>query len=255
MTKSPINKFSDDISKSLEYSQFSHESSSSAYWTADGALSVSSNGRLSFQARANHNQKLQPLCTQSDQQTSLSLPAANSSNSVAVSSGGNTYVGFRNKKSFRFLGIPYADKPARWVYSHLYTPKGQTFQNFKYGAQCWQPGGTAAVDSEDCLFLNIQTPYIPKARSNRQLRPVLFWIHGGGFTGGTGADAGSDGGNLVSREDVVVVTINYRLSTLGFLAVPGTDIKGNFGLQDQITAMEVSLSDVDRRSWRVVDRV
>jgi carboxylesterase type B len=71
---------------------------------------------------------------------------------------------------------------------------------------------------------------------------------GGGFTGGTGADAGSDGGNLASREDIVVVNVNYRLSTLGFLAIPGTDIKGNFGIADQINALKVRSHAARRRA-------
>jgi carboxylesterase type B len=58
--------------------------------------------------------------------------------------------------------------------------------------------------------------------------------------GGTGNDAGSDGGNLASREDIVVVNINYRLSTLGFFAVPGTNITGNYGIGDQVNALKVS---------------
>lgn len=65
-------------------------------------------------------------------------------------------------------------------------------------------------------------------------------VHGGGFTDGTGADAGSDGGNLASREDIVVVNVNYRLSTLGFLAIPGTNVTGNYGIADQINALEAS---------------
>ena len=68
---------------------------------------------------------------------------------------------------------------------------------------------------------------------------MLFSIHGGGFTGGDGGPtSGQDTGNFASREDIVGVEINYRLSTLGFLAIPGTDIKGNFGIGDQITALE-----------------
>jgi carboxylesterase type B len=68
---------------------------------------------------------------------------------------------------------------------------------------------------------------------------VLFSIHGGGFTGGDGgATSGQDSGNFASREDIVGVEINYRLSTLGFLAIPGTDIKGNFGIGDQVVALE-----------------
>jgi len=97
--------------------------------------------------------------------------------------------------------------------------------------------------------LNIQTPYIPAQGKKQDLRPgkmitttfdfmlhdtyvlceVLFWIHGGGFTGGVGSDPGSDGQQLASREDVVVVTFNYRLSTYGFLAVPGV-LPGNYGM-------------------------
>lgn len=65
----------------------------------------------------------------------------------------------------------------------------------------------------------------------------MFWIHGGAFTSGTGSDTTFDGGNLASRGDVVVVTINYRLSTLGFLALADGKTNGNFGLADQITAL------------------
>jgi carboxylesterase type B len=65
----------------------------------------------------------------------------------------------------------------------------------------------------------------------------MFWIHGGAFTGGEGSDAVYDGGNLASRGDVVVVTINYRLGALGFLALDDGVTNGNFGLADQITAL------------------
>ncbi len=66
----------------------------------------------------------------------------------------------------------------------------------------------------------------------------MFWIHGGAFTGGEGTDPGFDGGPLASRGDVVVVTINYRLTTLGFLALEDGVTNGNFGLADQITALD-----------------
>jgi carboxylesterase type B len=80
-------------------------------------------------------------------------------------------------------------------------------------------------------------------RDRAALTP-LVWIHGGGFTGGSGADPLSDGGNLASREDIVVVNINYRLSTLGFLAIPGTDIKGNYGIGDQIVALNWTVQNI-----------
>jgi carboxylesterase type B len=66
----------------------------------------------------------------------------------------------------------------------------------------------------------------------------MVWIHGGGFTGGTGSDPTFDGGNMASRGDVVIVTVNYRLGTLGFLALDGTTLKGNYGIVDQLTALQ-----------------
>lgn len=66
----------------------------------------------------------------------------------------------------------------------------------------------------------------------------MFWIHGGAFTGGTGSDPTFDGGSFASRGDVVVVAINYRLGSLGFLALDDGVTKGNYGLADQITALE-----------------
>jgi hypothetical protein len=236
----------DDISKSLAYEQFAHpEFGLPGYWTADGSLYLAPNGQLTFNNYESGNANLRPLCTNSDQSTALTAASTNSTNQVTVSSNSNTFVGFRNKKSFRFLGMPYADPPQRFEYSNLYSGKGQTIQANNYGAQCWQPGGTAAVDSENCLFVNVQTPYLPKDGSRDQLRPVLLYIHGGGFTGGTGADPTTDGGDLNSREDVVVAQINYRLSTLGFLAVPGTDVRGNFGIADQVVGIEVCTELID----------
>jgi para-nitrobenzyl esterase len=84
--------------------------------------------------------------------------------------------------------------------------------------------------SEDCLYLNVYTPRADSAR-----RPVLFWIHGGGFTGGSASQALYDGGRLAARGDVVVVTINYRLGALGYLALPG--VTPNLGQLDQIAAL------------------
>jgi carboxylesterase type B len=105
-----------------------------------------------------------------------------------------------------------------------------------YGSQCVQ----WASGSEDCFFLNVWTPYLPnpKADCGKKLKPVMFWIHGGAFISGTGSDTTFDGANLASRGDVVVVTINYRLGTLGFLALDDGKTKGNYGLADQITALD-----------------
>lgn len=182
------------------------------------------------------NKKLPILCSQSSLQNGASNAMASASNEISIKSTGNTYVGFRNQKSFRFVGIPYANPTARFEYSTLYNKKGQTIQATTYGDDCAQLYDDGSA--EDCLYMNIQTPYIPKAGSKENLRPVLMSIYGGGFTGGnSGPNSGLDTGNMASREDVVGVQFNYRLSTLGFLAIPGTDIKGNFGIGDQVTAL------------------
>ncbi|MBK8659787.1 MAG: carboxylesterase/lipase family protein [Bacteroidetes bacterium] len=96
--------------------------------------------------------------------------------------------------------------------------------------------GDEAV-SEDCLFLNIWSP-APDAKK----RPVMVWIHGGGFVVGSGSSALYDGANLAKNGDVVVVTINYRLGVLGFLyfdkngqATEG--FENNLGISDQMAAL------------------
>ena len=140
---------------------------------------------------------------------------------------------FRDRLSFRFLGVRYAPQPKRFTYSTPY--KGTASSDATtYGSQCVQSGG----GSEDCLFLNIWTTYLPAHAGSKQLKPVMFWIHGGAFTGGTANDPTFDGGNIASRGDVVMVAINYRLSTLGFLALDDGVTKGNFGFADQINALD-----------------
>ena len=91
---------------------------------------------------------------------------------------------------------------------------------------------------EDCLFLNIWTP-----NTNTTKRPVMFWIHGGGFYTGASSHPLYNGAGLAQKGDVVIVTINYRLGPLGFLFFD--DIKGenkgfdnNLGIRDQIAALK-----------------
>ncbi|WP_328645249.1 carboxylesterase family protein [Amycolatopsis sp. NBC_00348] len=84
--------------------------------------------------------------------------------------------------------------------------------------------------SEDCLSLNVFTP------STSGRRPVLVWIHGGGFSSGSGAQVWYTGTRLAREADAVVVTLNYRLGALGFLAVDG--VPPNLGIADQLAALE-----------------
>src|SRR3546814_6321647 len=91
--------------------------------------------------------------------------------------------------------------------------------------------------SEDCLTLNVWTPEHAKAA------PVFVWIHGGSLVTGSGSEAMYDGAKL-AKEGMIVVTINYRLGVLGYLAHPGLSaespdhVSGNYGLLDQIEALK-----------------
>jgi para-nitrobenzyl esterase len=93
--------------------------------------------------------------------------------------------------------------------------------------------------AEDCLYLNVWT----SANSPNDRRPVMMWIYGGGFTGGSGGQAWYDGENLASKGPVIV-TMNYRLGSLGFFAHPelakesGHNAAGNYGMMDAIAALQ-----------------
>ncbi|CAK7237587.1 hypothetical protein SBRCBS47491_010031 [Sporothrix bragantina] len=169
-------------------------------------------------------------------------------------------IGHRDHNSFRFLGLRYAAQPQRFTYSQAFWNRttSQAFNSSTTVNTTALPvvnatqfaSACAQLDSgsEDCLYLNVFTPYLPpqdgaassKAGTAPALRPVMFWMHGGGLTGGTGSDPTYDGGNLASRGDVVVVTVNYRLSTLGYLALDSDHggLNGNYGLGDQILALD-----------------
>jgi hypothetical protein len=210
---------------------------SSRLWIAakqgcNSPRTIDGNGRVTG---GDPNTKLPALCTQT---ASFSTPtSANTSTpwQISVASNNETYVGFRDRLSFRFLGIRYAAEPERFTYTSLYIGSGQTADATQFGSICAQGG----QGTEDCFFLNVWTGYLPGPNSSRSnLKPVMFWIHGGAFTGGEGSDPTFDGGNLVARGDVVVVSINYRLGSLGFLALNDGKTNGNYGFGDQVTALD-----------------
>ncbi len=94
----------------------------------------------------------------------------------------------------------------------------------------YHPG---AEQSEDCLYLNVWAP----AERQAQLRPVLIWIHGGAYVCGSGSGLWTDGTRLAAEQDVVVVTLNYRLGALGGLAVDDDARSANNMLRDQLGAL------------------
>jgi hypothetical protein len=180
---------------------------------------------------------------------STQLPAlcsnarASTAQQVTVTTGNATITGLRETQAFRFLGLKYAIIPARFEQS-VYLPPAPNTTALQYGPTCIQAGCTSC--DEDCLYLNIWTPYLPNGKATTdKKKAVMVWIHGGAFTSGAGSDTTFDGSALASRGDVVAVTINYRLSTLGFLAVENTTVTGNQGLRDQNTALDWLVAHIE----------
>lgn len=142
-----------------------------------------------------------------------------------------------------FKGVPFAAPPVgnlRWRPAAAHASWSGVRQAVAFGAQCIQPEPFAQVkSSEDCLYLNVWTG----ATSARERRPVMVWIYGGGFIGGTNALPVYNGAAL-AKKGVVVVALNYRVGTLGFLSHPGLTresprgASGNYALSDLVAGLE-----------------
>lgn len=142
-------------------------------------------------------------------------------------------------------GIPYAQPPVgdlRYKEPQAPTNWSGVRQATKFSPIARQFKGPLfkpEPESEDCLYLNVWAP--PK---DGKKRPVMFWIHGGGFISGSGSSSMYDGTQLVQNGDVVVVTINYRLGAMGFLYfgdIKGADkneFQSNLGIKDQVAALK-----------------
>ncbi|PXX61623.1 carboxylesterase type B [Nocardia tenerifensis] len=163
---------------------------------------------------------------------------------VAIDSGSVRGVISGDYRSF--AGIPFAAPPIgehRWAPPQPVSPWTGVRAAEKPGPACMQPQSDAApVEmSEDCLYLNVTTP-----RAARDLpRPVLVWLHGGGFFEGQGAEY--DARRLVGGGDVVVVTVNYRLGLFGLFHHPELGTQGgDFAIQDQQAALRWVRSNIAR---------
>ena len=147
-----------------------------------------------------------------------------------------------------FLGMPYAAAPVgdlRWKAPQPPAKWKGVRDAGKFGAHCAQ--GRVFDDmvfqdagpSEDCLFLNVYAPADFSPKSNL---PVMFWIHGGGYTGGASSEPRHNG-DFLPLKGVVLVTINYRLGVFGFLATSdlareGNGVAGNYAMLDMAAALQ-----------------
>ncbi|MEO8910002.1 MAG: carboxylesterase family protein [Gemmatimonadaceae bacterium] len=179
------------------------------------------------------------------------LAAANFAESPRVTIDTGTLEGVVDSASGVnvFRGIPYAAPPVgplRWQPPQPAPRWTGVRPAGALGHNCMQHQPYSDIDpftagvSEDCLYLNVWTKSLG-ARSAP--RPVLVWIHGGGFWAGFGGEERHNGGPL-AKKGAVVVTLNYRLGPLGFLAHPALAAEsphhaaGNYGLLDQIAALQ-----------------
>lgn len=164
---------------------------------------------------------------------------------LVVKTAGGAVRGQAMTNYTQWLGIPYAAAPLgelRWKAPQPSRPWTEVRDGSKPGSACvqgsgWDPGYEKPTLNEDCLYINV---YRPAGVAADARLPVFFWIHGGGLRGGAGYD--TDPRKFLNLGKVMFVTFNYRLSALGFLAIPGLtaedrDAVGNYGMLDQQAAL------------------
>lgn len=169
--------------------------------------------------------------------------AAGADGSTVVRTDAGRVRGEVTAEGRQFLGVPYARPPVgplRWKAPRPVTSWQGVRDATEFGNRCvqtssWDPGYERPTYTEDCLNLNV---YVPEGAARR---PVMVWLHGGGLTAGAGEDVVPD--TFARQTGAVVVTVNYRLGALGFLATDGLDqeagdgVSGNYGMLDQQAAL------------------
>ena len=178
---------------------------------------------------------------------SAQKPAVNSTpDEPVIQTASGMVRGVREGDVDVFKGIPFAAPPVgefRWRPPQPVTPWEGVRDAKEFGPTCAQggwgaaPGTIAEGSSEDCLYLNVWKP--SGARQGAKL-PVMVWIHGGAFVGGSG----NTSGNGFANKGVILVSINYRLGRLGHFAFPALSAehpeepKGSYAFMDQIAALK-----------------
>lgn len=187
---------------------------------------------------------------------------AQSEETLVVTTAQGSFRGAKTGNGFSFKNIPFAAPPVgslRWRGPHEPAAFGGTRDATEFGPICLQLRKGQSIGQEDCLQLNVWTPADPRSQA---IIPVVVWIHGGAHMVGSAVQTGEaylppphglslagvqvfDGQRLAEQTGAIVVTINYRLGTLGFLAHQALQAEdtehgsfGNYGRLDQIAALK-----------------
>ena len=163
-----------------------------------------------------------------------SLVAAESGTPIVVSTSLGRVRGMRQPGSCVFKGIQYAMTEQRLAAPVAPQPWTDVRDAFAFGPRAWQAGGSRTDDmNESCQFLNVWTPAPDNGR-----RPVMVWLHGGGFMNGSANNEQYDGADLNREGDVIVVTLNHRLGAFGYLYLGDQEpASGCAGMLDLIAAL------------------
>jgi len=186
------------------------------------------------------------------------LRAATSSNGPVVEIATGKIRGYMDKGVFSFRGVPYADTTAganRFLPPKNAQPWTGVREAIELGHRApqldaprvpeWFVMDRTEPQGEDCLVVNVWTPAL-----DNQKRPVVVWLHGGGFTGGSNGFTAYDGANLARRHNVVVVGVNHRLNGFGFLYLGelcgDRYADANVGMLDIVASLQWVKANIDR---------
>ncbi|MEZ5230916.1 MAG: carboxylesterase family protein [Acidimicrobiales bacterium] len=173
----------------------------------------------------------------------MTTPRTDERDALVIETSGGAVRGVTDGRVVSWKGIPYAAPPVgslRFAPPEPHPGWSGVFDAAEFGPASPQLPGPMSVgrpndvvESEDCLNLNVWAPATPAEKS----RAVMVWVHGGANFGGSSSEWFYDGTNLADRQDIVVVSINYRLGMLGGLSLDNDATMGNNDLLDVILAM------------------
>jgi carboxylesterase type B len=230
----------------LKYQQYLRAySKDSRFWIGQSELGCKCQA-MNVNGVFSHTQcsdRLPALCSNSAKVSNPDTDDSSERFHVTQKVGNYRMTGYRDYFVWKFRGVRFAHTPPRFAYSNVLDGNGDVLA-IASGPPCLQPTGPDTEvkngTSDDCLFMNIWTPYLPppSGTSKSSLKPIYVYLYGGGLYSGTNRNTDSDGTNLASRGDIVVISPNYRVSNAGWLPFKDGVHTGNYGLSDMVTALK-----------------